>query len=141
VVVLVVLLQYIAWCIPHLGVSCVDHISSRIGAITHNSICGNSSSNSRSSSNSSSSIVPLLHCRSRLPSVHHSSFPPTAFHASTARRWATLLKNAACTSKATHRELRHPWSISKGAIRRVLRHGRAVPTTLPWRRFPREKKC
>jgi hypothetical protein len=54
-VVLVVLLQSTAWYIPHLGVSCVDHNSSRIGAIAHNSNSGNSSSNSHSSS---SSTVP-----------------------------------------------------------------------------------
>jgi hypothetical protein len=49
VVVLVVLLSSTAWCIPHLGVSCGNHNSSRIGAITHNSNRGNSSSNSSSS--------------------------------------------------------------------------------------------
>jgi hypothetical protein len=102
----------------------------------------NSSSNSHCSSNSSSnSTVPLLHHRSRLPSGHHSSFPPATFHASTAGRWTTLIKNATCLSKATRRELRHLWSISRGAIRRVLHHRWATPTTPPWRRFPLEKKC
>jgi hypothetical protein len=139
-VVLAVLLLSTVWCIPHLGVSCVDHNSSKIGAIAHNSNRGNSSSNSRSSSNNSSSTVPLPHRRSRLPSGHHSSFPPATFHASTMGRWATLLENVACQIKATHRELRHPWSISRGAIRRVLHHERATPTTPPWRRFPWEKK-
>jgi hypothetical protein len=114
------------------GVSCVDHISSRIGAIANNSICGNSSINS------SSSTVPLLHRRIRLRSGHHSSFLPATFHASTAGRWATSLKNVTCPSKATHRELQHPWSISRGAIRRVMRHRWAAPTTPQWRRFPRE---
>jgi hypothetical protein len=99
------------------GVSCIDHISSRIGAIAHNSNCGNASSNSYSSSNNnSSSTMPLLHCRSKLPSGHHSSFPPATFHTSTVGRWATLLENAACPSKATRRKLRHPWSISKWSI-------------------------
>jgi hypothetical protein len=79
-----------------LGVSYVDHTSSRIGVITHNSNRGNSSSNSRSSNNNSSSTMPLLHRHSRLPS--------------TVGRWATLLESA-------------------------------TPTTPPWRRFPREKKC
>jgi hypothetical protein len=115
------------------GVSCVDQNNNRIGAITHNSNRGNSSSNSRRSSNNSSSTVPLLHRRSRLPSGHHSSFPPATFHASTAGRWPTLFENAACLSKATHSELWHPWSISRGAIRRVLHNGRAVPTTSLWR--------
>jgi hypothetical protein len=119
----------------HLGVSCVDHISSRIGAITHNS------NHSNSNSNSSSSTVPLLHHYIRLPSGHHSSFPPTTIHASTAGRWATSLKNATCPSKETRHKLRHLWSINRGAIRRVLRHRRATPTTPPWRRFPWEKKC
>jgi hypothetical protein len=118
-----------------LVVSYVDHISSRIGAIAHNSIRGNSSSNS------SSSTVTLLHCHSRLPSSHHSSFLPATLHASTAGRWATSLENATCPSKATHRELRQLWSIRRRAIRRVLRHGRATPTTPPWRRFPQEKNC
>jgi hypothetical protein len=124
-----------------LEVSCVNHNSNKIGFITHNSNRANSSSNSRSSSNNSSSTVPLLHHRSRLPSGHHNSFPPATFHASTVGRWATLLENAACLSKATHRKLRHPWSISRRAIRRVLHHGRVMPITPPWRRFPREKKC
>jgi hypothetical protein len=124
------------------GVSCVDHNNNKIRVIAHNSNRGNSSSSSRSSSsNSSSSTVSLLHRRSRLPSGHHSSFPPATSHASTARSWATLLKNAACPSKATHRELRHPWSIRRGAIRRVLHHGRLTPATPSWRRFPWEKKC
>jgi hypothetical protein len=60
VVVLPVLLPSIAWCIPHLGVSCVDHNSRKIRAITHNSNCGNSSRNSNSST------ISLLHHRSRL---------------------------------------------------------------------------
>jgi hypothetical protein len=116
------------------GVSCVDHNSSRIGAITHNSNLDNSSSNS--SSNNSSSTVPLLHHRSRLPLGHHSSFPLATFHASTMRRCATSLENAAYPSK-----LQHPWSISRGAIRRVLHHGRAMLTAPPCKRFPWEKKC
>jgi hypothetical protein len=137
-VVLAVLLPSTAWCIPHLGFSCVNHNSSRIRAIAHNSNRSNFSSNRR---NSSSSTVPLLHHCNRLPSGHHSSFPPATFHASIAGRWATLLESAACLSKATRRELRHLWSISRGAIRRVLHHGWAALTTPPWRRFPREKKC
>jgi hypothetical protein len=116
-------------------VSCVDHNSSRIGAIAHNF------TRSNSSSNRSSSTIPLLHHRSRLPSGCRSSFPPATFHASTMGKWATLLENAVCPSKATHRELRHPWSISRGAIRRVLHHGQVAPTTPLWRRFPRENKC
>jgi hypothetical protein len=83
----------------------------------------------------------LLHRRSRLPLGDHSNFLPATFHASTVGRWATSLKNAACPSKATRRGLQHPWSISKGAIRRVLHHGRVVPTAPPWRRFLWEKKC
>jgi hypothetical protein len=135
VVVLAVLLPSTAWCIPHLGISCVDHNSSRIGVITHNS------NRSNSSSNNNSSIVPLPHRRSRLPSGHYSSFLLATFFASTAGRWATLLKNVACLSKATHRKLWHPWSISRGAIRRVQHHEWAAPTTPPCRRFPQEKKC
>jgi hypothetical protein len=104
------------------GVSCVNHNSSRIGAITHNSNRDNSSSNSRSNSNNSSSTVPLLHHHSRLPSGHHNCSPPSTSHASNAGRWATLLESAACLSKANRRELRHPWLISRGAIRRVLHH-------------------
>jgi hypothetical protein len=52
------------------------------------------------------------------PGLQNNS-PPATFHDSTARRWATLLGNASSPSKATHRELRHLWSIRKGAIRRV----------------------
>jgi hypothetical protein len=133
VVILAVLLPGIAWCIPHLGVSCVHHNSSRIAAIAHNSIHGNSSSNSHSSS---SSIMPLLHCRCRLPSGHHSSFLPATFQASTTTRWTTVHENAASPSKETRCELRHPCSISRGAIRMVLHHGWVAPTTPSWRRFP-----
>jgi hypothetical protein len=75
VVVLAVLLQSTAWCIPQLGVSCIDHNSNRIGAIAHNSNRDNSNSNSHNSNNNSSSTVPLLHRHSRLPSGHHNSFP------------------------------------------------------------------
>jgi hypothetical protein len=134
-IVLAVLLPSTAWCIPHLGVSCVDHNNCRIGVIAQNSNRGDSSSNS------SNSTVPLLHRRSSLPSGHHSSFPPATFHASTARRWATLLENAACPSKATRREFWHPWSINRGVIRRVLHHGRVAATTPPWRRSLLGKKC
>jgi hypothetical protein len=87
VVVLTVQLRSIAWSIPHLGVSCVNYNSSRIGAIAHNSNRGNSSRNNRSNSNNISSTVPLLHHCSRLPSSHHSSFLPATFHASTMGRW------------------------------------------------------
>jgi hypothetical protein len=135
-VVLPVLLPSTAWCIPHLGVSCPDRNSSRIRAIAHNSNRGNSSSN-----NNSSSTMLLLHRHSRLPSGRHSSFPPTAFHASTVGRLGTLHENAANPSKSTHCELQQPWSINRGANRRVLHHGLAAPTTPPWMRFPREKKC
>jgi hypothetical protein len=74
VVVLTVLLPSTAWCIPHVRVSCTDCNSSRTGAITHNSNCGNSSRHS-----SSSSTVLLPHCCSRVPSGHHSSFLPVTF--------------------------------------------------------------
>jgi hypothetical protein len=64
VVVLAMLIRSIIWCIPHLGVSCIDHNSSRIGAIAHNFNRDDSSSNnSRSSSNNSSSTMPLPHHR------------------------------------------------------------------------------
>jgi hypothetical protein len=138
-VVLVVLLPSTAWCIPYLGVSCVDHNNSRIGAITHNSSYGNSSNNN--SSSSSSSTMPLFHCCSKLPLGHHSRFLLATFHASIVGRWATFFENVVSPSKATRCELRHPWSISKGAIRRVLHHGRAMPTTPPCRIFPWEKNC
>jgi hypothetical protein len=122
--------------------SCVNNNSSRIGAIAHNSNLGNFSSNSHSNNNSSSSMVPLPHHHcSRLPSGHHSNFLLATFHASTVGRWATLLDSAACLSKATRRELWHPWLISRGAIRRVLHDGQVTLTTPQWRRFPREKKC
>jgi hypothetical protein len=140
-VVVLAVLQSTTWCIPNLGVIYVDHNSSKIRVIAYNSNHGNSSSNSCSSSNSSSSTMPLLHCRSRLPSGHHNSFPPATSHDSTVGSWATLLENAACLSKTTHCELRHLWSISRGAIRIVLHHGRGTPTTPPWRKFPEEKKC
>jgi hypothetical protein len=137
----VVLLQSTAWCIPHPEVSCVDHNNSRIGSIAHNSIRGNSCSNSRNSSNNNSSTVPLHRRHSRLPLGHHSSFPPITFYASTTGRWATLLENVVCPSKAIRHELRHPWSISRGAIRRVPHHRRLVPTIPLWRIFPWEKMC
>jgi hypothetical protein len=99
------------WCTPHLGVSCIDQNSSRIGALTHNCNRGNSSSNS-----SSSSSVLLFHYHSRMPPGLHNNFQPATYNASTTGRWATLLENAASPSKATHHELWHSWSTSKGAI-------------------------
>jgi hypothetical protein len=133
-----VLLPSTAWCIPPLGVSCADHNSSRAGAMAHNSNHGNSNRNNNSSS---SSVMLLLHLHSRQPLGHHNSFPPAASHASTVGRWGTLLMNAASPSKATHHELRHPWPISRGAIRSVLHHGLDGPTTPPWRRSLWEKNC
>jgi hypothetical protein len=138
VVVLAVLLRSIVWCIPRLGVSCTDLNSSSIATVTHNT---NSGSSSHNSSSSSSSVMLLLHHCSRLPSGHHNSFSPVTFHASTVRRWGTLLENAASPSKATHRELRHPCSINRGANKRVLHNGLAVPTISLWMRFSEEKKC
>jgi hypothetical protein len=135
VVVLAVLLLSTVWCIPHLRVRCADLNSSSIGANSHNT------NNGSSSRNRSSSTVLLPHCHSRLQSDHRSSLSPIAFLASTVERWGTLLANAASPSKAIHRKLRHSWSISRGANRGVLHHGLAVPTTPPWRRSPREKKC
>jgi hypothetical protein len=129
VVVLVVLLPDTTWCIPHLGVSRVDHNSNTIGAIVHNSNHDNISNSHSSSSNSSTVLLP--HHHSRLPPGHHIIFPPASFHASTAGKWATLLKNATSQSKATHHELRHTWSTNRGVIRRVLHHGLAMPTTPP----------
>jgi hypothetical protein len=64
------------------GVSCVDHNSSRIRAITHNSNRGNFSNNSHSSSNNSS-IMLLLYHHSRMPPGLHSNSPQATFHAST----------------------------------------------------------
>jgi hypothetical protein len=135
-----VILLSTTWCIPHLGVSCVGHNNSRIMEITHNT---NSDSSSRNKDNnsSSSSTVLLLHHRSRLPLGHHSSFPLATFHASTIGRWGTLLMNATNPSKATHHDLRHPWSINRGANIGFLHHGLAVPTIAPWMTFPWEKKC
>jgi hypothetical protein len=137
VVVLAVLLLSTAWCIPHLGVSCTNLNSSRIGAIAHST---NNGSSSRNSSSSISSTMVLLHHHSRLPSGHHGSLPPATFHASIVGRWGTLLVNSAAPSKATCHELRHPWSTSKGA-RRVLHHGLVMLTTPLWMRSPQEKKC
>jgi hypothetical protein len=137
-----VLLTSTAWCIPHLGLSYADRNNSRTGAITHNSNRGNSSNNSNSSSNNNNSSTVLLphHC-SRLPSGRHSIFPPVTSPATIVERWNTLLESAANQSKATYCELWHLWLVSRGAIRRTLRHGLATPTIPPWRRFPREKKC
>jgi hypothetical protein len=94
VVVLVVLLPSTTWCIPHLGVSSIDHNSSRIGAIAHSSNHSNSNGNSHNnSSNNNNSTVLLLAHHSRLPSGRQNSFPPATFHASTTGRWGTLLEN------------------------------------------------
>jgi hypothetical protein len=136
VVVLTVLLPSNAWCIPHLGVSCADRNNNITGAIAHNSNCSNSSRH-----NGSSSTVLLPHHCSRLPSGHHISFLLVTFPATTTGRWGTLLESAVSTSKATHHELQHPWSINRGANRRVLRHRLATPTIPTWRRFPQAKKC
>jgi hypothetical protein len=138
VVVLAVLFLSTAWCIPHLGVSCAILNSSSIRATTHNT--GSDSSSHNSSTSSSSSVMLLLHLCSRHPSGQHSSFLLATFHASTVGRWGTLLINATSPSKATHHELRHPWSTSREANRRALHHELAAPTTIV-AEIPREKKC
>jgi hypothetical protein len=135
--VLAVLLLSIVWCIPHLGVSCTDLNSSSIGVVT----CNTSSGSFNHNSCSSSSFVLLLHLCSRRPSDPHNGFPPTTFHASTVGRWGTLLVNDVSPRKATHHELRHLWSISRGAYRGALQHELAALTTPPWIRSPQEKKC
>jgi hypothetical protein len=48
--------------------------------------------NNSNSSSSSSSTVLLLHCHSRLPSGHHSSFLPATSHASTVGRWGIFAR-------------------------------------------------
>jgi hypothetical protein len=101
---------------------------------------GSSSSSSYNNSNNSSTML-LLHCCSSLQSGHHSRFPPATFRATTMQRWDTSLSSTSCPSKATHHELRHPWSINKGAKRGVLHNGLAAPTTPPWMRSLQEQKC
>jgi hypothetical protein len=125
VVGLAVLLLSTAWCIPHSQDSCADLNNSSIGAITHNTNSGSSSRNN--SSSSSSSTMLLLHRHSGLQLGHHNRLPPAAFRASIEESWDTSLASVACPSKAIYHELRHPWSISRGA----LHHALAVPTTPP----------
>jgi hypothetical protein len=109
---------------------------SRTGAIVHNS----NSSNSSKHNSSISTVLQPHHC-SRLPSGHHNSFPLVTLPTTTTKRWGTFLESATNPSKATHHKLRHPWSINRGANRRVLCHGLAAPTIPPWRKLPQEKKC
>jgi hypothetical protein len=135
VVAQTVLLPSTAWCIPHMGVTCTDLNSSKIGAIAHNI---NSSNNNN---NHSSSTVLLLHHCNRLHLGHHNRLPTTIFRASTVEIWDTLPANASLQSRTTLPKLRQPWSTSRRTHRGVLHHGLAVPTTPPWRRFPRKKKC
>jgi hypothetical protein len=82
VVALAVLPQVPYVVCPIWRVSCVDHNSSRIRAIAHNSNRSNFSNNSHSSSNNSS-VMLLLHHHSRMPPVLHSNSPQASFHAST----------------------------------------------------------
>jgi hypothetical protein len=131
-----VLLPSTTWCIPHLGVSCADCNRSRTGAIAHNSNRGNSSKH-----NSSSSIMYQPHRCSMLPLGDHNGFPPVTFPATAVGRWGTLLESASSPSKATHHELRHLWSINRGANRRVLCHTLVTPTIPPWRGFPWQKSA
>jgi hypothetical protein len=102
-------------------------------------LCGNSSSNNRNSNSSNSTMLLLCH-HSRLPSGRHSSFPLVTSLVSTTGRWGTLLVNAVGPNKATHSELWHLWSISRGANRGVQHDKLAMLTTPPWVRFPWEKK-
>jgi hypothetical protein len=141
VVVLAVLLPNTAWCIPHLGLSCVDHNSSRIGAIIHYSNCGNSSNNNHNSNsnNNNSSTVLLPHHHSRMQSGHHSRPPTVTFRASTAGSWDISPVSAYCQCRTIPLELRQPWPIIRRVHRGVLCQGLVVPTIPPWRRSPREK--
>jgi hypothetical protein len=137
VVGLAVRLPSTAWCIPHPLDSSVDLHSNSTRAIARNT---NIASSSRNNSNRSP-IEHLLHRRCRLQSGHHSRLPPAVSRASTVGRWGTSHVSAAGPSKAIHHGLWHPWSTSKGSNRGAQHHGLAAPTTSPWMRSPREKKC
>jgi hypothetical protein len=104
-----VLLLSNIWCIPRLGVSCVDLNNSNTGAVTCNTSSGNSNHN-----NSNSLVVLLLDLHCRRPSGHHSNIPSVASHASTMGRWGTLLMNVASPSKATHHKLHTHGQLAEG---------------------------
>jgi hypothetical protein len=77
----------------------------------------------------------------RAPTLPPQQFPANNFPSFNCRKMGHFARECHLPKQSNSHELRHLWSIIRGAIRRVLHHGRLVPTIPPWRRFPREKKC
>jgi hypothetical protein len=96
------------------------------------------SSFSRSSSNSTPMLCSLCSTRGQLGRRSRSHQWGT--RATIVGLLGTLPRIAACQGRQTHLVLQHQWPTSRRASRRAQRNDLAMPTTLLWRTYPRERK-
>jgi hypothetical protein len=90
---------------------------------------------------SSSSIAVLLSLHSSTEQLgHHSRSHQWGTDATTVGRLGTSPRNVACQGRPTHLVLQLLWLPSRRASREVQRRVLVMPTTPPWRRYPRERK-
>jgi hypothetical protein len=126
-VVLTVLHQSTVWFTHHPRDSRIDLRSSR-------EIVSNFSSSSHSST------VRLSLHSSRGQLGRHSRSHQWGTRATTMGRLGTSLRNALYQGRPTHLVLWHQWPTSRRASRGAQHSDLVVPTTLPRRRYPRERK-
>jgi hypothetical protein len=91
-------------------------------------------------SSSSSSTAHLSLCSSREQLGRHSRSHQWGTRATTVGRLDTFLRNATCQGRPIHLVLPHQWPTYRRASREAQHSDLAAPTTLPWRRYPRERK-
>jgi hypothetical protein len=101
-------------------------------------LCSSRETVSSFSSSISTACLSLHSSREQLG--RHSRSHQCGTRATTVGRLGTSLRNAACQGRPIHLILQHRWPTSKRASREAQHSDLAVPTTLLWRRYPRERK-
>jgi hypothetical protein len=92
-------------------------------------------------SRSSSSTLVLHSLRiTRGQLDRHSRSHQWGTRATTMGRLGTLPRIAACQGRETHLVQRHQWPTNRRASKGAQCSDLAMPTTLPWWRYPRERK-
>jgi hypothetical protein len=100
---------------------------------------GETASNFSRSSTSSKSMLCSLHS-TREQLCHHSKSHQWGTHATTMGRLGTLPRIATYQGRQTHLVLQRQWPTSRRDSRRTQRSDLATATTLPWMRYPWERK-